>query len=198
MLDGITISELRLIVHSIIFTILFIGLMVAVGFWAYTSLTLKNPKEKEHLRRLKEKAQSDELAKKQFEKLERKNKRRRRRERKNIVTDVFIWSISVCVGVAILVWGIIPGWTDYIRKDYVVYTGEITVYQQMKNSRIELDNGTVIWGAGDFNEEDTYGTVVYSRRTKQFLGGNCFAVSGIIQGRVVCYNKDNTFLLKIE
>ena len=172
MLDGIPISELKLIVHSIIFTVLFIGLMVAVGFWAYTSLTLKNPKEKEHLRRLKEKAQSDELAKKQFEKLERRNKRRRRRERKNIVTDVFIWSISVCVGVAILVWGIIPGWTDYIRKDYVVYTGEITVYQQMKYSRIELDNGTVIWGTGDFNEHDTYGTVVYSRRTKQFLGGN--------------------------
>ena len=172
MLDGIPISELRLIVHSIIFTILFIALMVAVGFWAYTSLTLKNPKEKEHLRRLKEKAQSDELAKKQFEKLERRNKRRRKRERKNIITDVFIWNISVCVGVAILVWGIIPGWTDYIRKDYVVYKGEITVYQQMKNSRIELDNGTVIWGIGDFNEEDTYGTVVYSRRTKQFLGGN--------------------------
>ena len=172
MLDGIPISELRLIVHSIIFTILFIGLMVAVGFWAYTSLTLKNPKEKEHLRRLKEKAQSDELAKKQFEKLERRNKRRRRRERKNIVTDVFIWSISVCVGVAILVWGIIPGWTDYIRKDYVVYTGEITVYQQMKNSRIELEDGTVVWGIGDFDEHDTCGTVVYSRRTKQFLGGN--------------------------
>ena len=172
MLDGIPISELRLIVHSIIFTILFICLMVAVGFWAYTSLTLKNPKEKEHLRRLKEKAQSDELAKKQFEKLERRNKRRRKRERKNIITDVFIWNISVCVGVAILVWGIIPGWTDYIRKDYVVYKGEITVYQQMKNSRIELDNGTVIWGIGDFNEYDTYGNVVYSRRTKQFLGGN--------------------------
>ena len=64
MLDGNPISELRLIVHSIIFTILFIGLIVAVGFWAYTSLTLKNPKEKEHPRRLKEKAQSDELAKK--------------------------------------------------------------------------------------------------------------------------------------
>ena len=171
MFDGIPISELRLIVHIIIFTMLFIGLMVAVGFWAYTSLTLKNPKEKEHLRRLKEKAQSDELAKKQFEKLERRNKRRRRQE-KNIITDVFIWSISVCVGVAILVWGIIPGWTDYIRKDYVVYKGEITVYQQMKNSRIELDNGTVVWGIGDFNEHDTYGTVVYSRRTNQFLGGN--------------------------
>ena len=172
MLDGIPISELILIVHSIIFTILFIGLMVAVGFWAYTSLTLKNPKEKEHLRRLKEKARSDELAKKQLEKLERRNKRRNKREKENIITDIFIWSISVYVGVAILAWGIIPGWTDYIRKDYVVYKGEITVYQQMRSSRIEFEDGTVVWGIGDFDEHDTYGTVVYSRRTKQFLGGN--------------------------
>ena len=172
MLDGIPISELRLIVHSIIFTILFIGLMVAVEFWVYTSLTLKNPKRKEYLRKLKEKAQSDDFAKKQLEKIKRRNKRRHKRERKNIITDVFIWSISICVGVAILVWGIIPGWTDYIRKDYVVYKGKITVYQQMKNSRIELDDGTVIWGIGDFNEHDTYGTVVYSKRTKQFLGGD--------------------------
>ena len=171
-INEIPISELRLIVHSIIFTILFIGLMAAVGFWVYTSLTLKNPKRKEYLRKLKEKAQNDDFAKKQLGKIKRRNKRRRKQERKNIITDVFIWSISVCVGVAILVWGIIPGWTDYIRKDYVVYKGEITVYQQMKRSRIELDDGTVIWGIGDFNEHDTYGTVVYSRRTKQFLGGN--------------------------
>lgn len=75
------------------------------------------------------------------------------------------------MAVVMLAWGVIPGWTDYIRKDYVVYTGEITVYNQMKRSRIELEDGTTIWGRGDFNEEDTYGTVVYSRRTKLFLGG---------------------------
>ena len=171
-INGIQISELRLIVHSTIFTILLLGLVVVIGFWVYTSLTMKNPKEKEHLRKLKEKAKSDELAKKQLEKLKRRNKRRNKREKENIITDIFIWSISVCVGVAILAWGIIPGWTDYIRKDYVVYKGEITVYQQMRSSRIELEDGTVVWGIGDFDEHDTYGTVVYSRRTKQFLGGN--------------------------
>jgi hypothetical protein len=42
----------------------------------------------------------------------------------------------------------------------------------MKHSRIELEDGTTIWGIGDFKEEDSYGTVVYSKRTKQFLGGN--------------------------
>ena len=171
-INGIQISELRLIVQSTIFTILLLGLVVVIGFLVYTSLTMKNPKEKEHLLKLKEKAQSDELAKKQLEKLERRNKRRNKREKENIITDIFIWSISVCVGVAILAWGIIPGWTDYIRKDYVVYKGEITVYQQMRRSRIELEDGTVVWGIGDFDEYDTYGTVVYSRRTKQFLGGN--------------------------
>ena len=172
MLNGIPISELRLIVHSVVFTLLFLSLMVALGFLGYASLKLKNPKEKEHLRKLKEKAQSDELAKKQLEKLERRNKRRNKRKKENIITDIFIWSTSVCVGVAILAWGIIPWWTDYIRKDYVVYKGEITVYQQMRSSRIELEDGTVVWGIGDFDEHDTYGTVVYSRRTKQFLGGN--------------------------
>ena len=171
-INEIPISELRLIAHSVVFTILFIGLMIVVGFWVYVSMSMKNSKEKERLRKLKEKAQSDELAKKQLEKIERRNKRRRKREKENIITGVIIWSISVCLGIAILAWGIIPGWTDYVKKDCVVYEGEITVYQQLRRSRIELEDGTAIWGIGDFDEEDTYGTVVYSRRTKQFLGGD--------------------------
>ena len=172
MFNGIPISEYRLLAHSVIFTILFLGLAVAFVFLFYVSLTMKNPKEKEHLRKLKEKAQNDESAKKQLEKIERKNKRRRKREKENIITDIIIWSISACLAIVILAWGVIPGWTDYIRKDYVVYKGEFTVYQQTRRSRIELEDGTTIWGIGDFDEEDTYGTVVYSRRTKRFLGGS--------------------------
>ena len=171
MYNGIPISEIRLIVHSVVFTILFIGLMIAVGFWVHSLKSIKNPKEKERLKKLREKAQSDENAKKQLEKIERKNKRRRQRNKDNIITDVVILSITVCLAVVILAWVIIPGWLDYAKKDYVVYSGEITVYEQMKHSRIELEDGTTIWGRGDFNEEDTYGTVVYSKRTKRFLGG---------------------------
>ena len=171
MYNGIPISEIRLIVHSVVFTILFIGLMIAVGFWVHSLKSMKNPKEKERLKKLRKKAQSDENAKKQLEKIERKNKRRRQRNKDNIITDVVIFSITVCFAVVILAWAIIPGWLDYAKKDYVVYSGEITVYEQMKRSRIELEDGTTIRGRGDFNEEDTYGTVVYSKRTKQFLGG---------------------------
>ena len=68
-------------------------------------------------------------------------------------------------------WAVIPGWTDYAEKDYVVYTGEISVHGQMRHSYIELEDGTTVWGRGDFDAEDTYGTVVYSKRTKEFLGG---------------------------
>lgn len=170
--NGIPISDYRVLVHSIIFSILFIALMIAFGFWLYISLTMKNPKERQRLRKLKEQAQNDETARKQLEKLERKNKRRRQRNKDNIITYIIIWGISICLAIAILAWGIVPGWTDYIQKDYVVYTGEFRVYQQIRRSRIELEDGTTIWGIGDFDEEDTYGTVVYSRRTKQFLGGN--------------------------
>ena len=169
--NGIPISDYRVLVHSIIFSIMFLALMIVFGFWLYISLTMKNPKERQRLRNLKEKAQNDETARKQLEKIERKNKRRRQRNKDNIITDIVIGSFTVCMATVILAWGAIPGWTDYIRKDYAVYTGEIEVYRQLKRSRIELEDGTTVWGIGDFDEEDAYGTVVYSRRTKQFLGG---------------------------
>ena len=40
----------------------------------------------------------------------------------------------------------------------------------MKNSRIELADGTTVWGNGDFDPDDTYGTVVYAKRSNRLLG----------------------------
>ena len=172
MFNGISIFEYRLLAQSIIFTLLFLVLTVTLAFLLYASLKMKSPKERQRIKKLKEKAASDELAKKQLEKIERRNKRRRKRNKKDIVADTVIWCLSICFAVAILALCVIPGWTDYIVKDYIVYTGEITVYNQWNRSRIELDDGTTIWGRGDFAEEDTYGTVIYSRRTKLFIGGS--------------------------
>ena len=45
MFNGIPISEYRLLAHSVIFTILLLGLAVAFGFWLYVSLTMKNRKK---------------------------------------------------------------------------------------------------------------------------------------------------------
>ena len=169
--NGILITEIRLLMHGIIFTIMLICLTVAFAFFAYSCLSMKNPKDRQHIKKLREKAETDEIAKKKLEKIERKTKRKRKRNRTDIICDVVLWSIGVCLTVILLGWCVIPAWTDYVKKDYVVYTGEIKVYDQMKHSRIELEDGTTVWGKGNFDAEDTYGTVVYSRRTKQFLGG---------------------------
>lgn len=169
--NGIPISEVRLIAYGVVFTVMLFFITAALCFYVYTLSGTRNPKEKEHLRRLKERANDDELAKRQLERLERKKRRRRKRDKDGVVANAFVIVLCVCIFVAILSLGVLPCWCDYAKKDYVVYTGEIEVLEQMKRSRIILDDGTVVWGIGDFVEEDTYGTVVYSRRSKDFLGG---------------------------
>lgn len=169
--NGIPISESRLLVHGIIFTVMLALLTVAFGYYLYASLTMKGKNERAHLKKLKEKAQTDELAKKRLQKIERKSRRQCERRRSDRFFEAFIMGISVCLAVTILFWAVIPAWTDYARKDYAVYTGEIKVNSQTRNPYIKLGDGTTVWGRGDFDTDDTYGTVVYSRRTKQFLGG---------------------------
>ena len=169
--NGIPISELRLVISTIIMTVLFLGVAVAVGFFGYACLTLKSTKERRALINLRKRAKSDDAAKNKLEKIKRRNKRRRQRNKSDIVAEVVCLGLSICVAAVALIWTIIPGWIDYFKKDYVVYTGEIKVYSQMKQSRIELDDGTTVWGKGDLDENDTYGTVVYSKRTKQYVGG---------------------------
>lgn len=169
--NGISISEYRLLAHSILFTVLFVGVLIAVAFWIYTAQSLKDKKEKQRIGKLKEKALNDAMAKKQLEKIERKRKRNRKQNRQSRIWDAVLLSGIICLGIVILGWAVIPGWTDYSVKDYVVYTGEIQVYDQIRGSHIELEDGTTLWGIADFDNDDTYGTVVYSRRTKQVLGG---------------------------
>jgi len=169
--NGIAISEHRLLVHSILFTVLFICLLVVVAFWIHTILSMRNKKNEQHIKKLKEKAKNDELAKKQLEKIGRKKKRRRKESRHNSIFDAVLLSVCICLAIVILSWCVIPGWADYFAKDYIVYTGEIKVYAHMRHSRIELDDGTTVWGRGNFDEDDSFGTVIYSRRTKRLLGG---------------------------
>ncbi|MBR3894078.1 MAG: hypothetical protein IKJ35_02910 [Clostridia bacterium] len=172
--EGIPISDLKVLVHNLIFSIMFLVLAVVFGFWLYTSLTMENPKKKQRIKALKEKAKHDEAARKQLDKIERQNKRRRKRNRGNMIFDIFILVLSICCAGLLLFFGIVPGWIDYVKKDYVVYTGEITFHYKLRSgSYIELADGTTVWGGkGAFDSEDTYGTVVYSKRTKLFLDGN--------------------------
>ena len=170
-LAGIPISELRLLVETVVFTLLFSAALVAFGFAVYTQSNLSDRRKRRHLKRLRERAKTDETARLRLEKQERKQKARRKRNRRNILYDILILILCGGLCLALLLLAVIPGWTDYCRKDYVVYSGEFSVYAMPKHSRIRLPDGTTIWGRGNFDAEDTDGTLVYARRSKILMGG---------------------------
>lgn len=169
--QGIPISETGLLVETILFAVMLILLLAVIIAYAVISLSMKNPKARRRIKNLRERAEHDESARKQLEKLEAKNKRRRHRNRDTIVSDVLVFSLGLGLSALILFLGIIPGWTDYSEKDYAVYTGEITVVRAGRHSTITLNDGTVVYGSGNFDKGDTYGTVVYARRSRIYLGG---------------------------
>ena len=171
--QGIPISEVWLLIQTVFFTGMLLLLLAAIIAYVVISLSMKNPKARRRIKNLQKRAKSDESARKQLEKLEARNRRRRRRNRSNVISDVIIYSLALAVGILIASWAVIPGWTDYAVKDYVVYTGEITVVRAGKRSHITLDDGTDVYGSGLglFDIDDTYGTVVYAKRSRIYLGG---------------------------
>ena len=170
---GIPISEFKLLFLTILFTVLFLAVVTAMGFLGYQLWASKQPshnKSKARLRRLREKASTDEIAQKQLAKMERKQQRRKQRNRKEFAADIVILAIGFGITCALLFTQVIPGWTDYVQKDYAVYTGGFEIIQMGKHHGIELPDGTALTGIGDFDYDDTYGTVVYAKRSKITLG----------------------------
>lgn len=170
MYQGIEIAELKLILHVSVFALMFLLLTAAVAFWIYTLIRGRNKKDKERMEKLKAKALTDENAAKALAKLERKHKRRRERNRTNLIYETVLFVLVACVAVFLLAYCVIPGITDYVCKDYVVYTGSFEVYG-MRRVRIKLEDGTVLSGRAGFANGEAYGTVVYAKRTKIVLGG---------------------------
>lgn len=171
---GIPIREYVLFVRYGIFIFLFTALLVAIGFYVYTLLSGRNPnskKDREKIQNLKERAQSDTYAKAQLDRIERKNKRKRKRNRWNRIGEVAFSILLVGLCVIVLCFGILPPLSDHITKDYIVYTGEIKVLHQGRTYFIELEGGTALYGNGILGTDDTYGTVVYGKRSKLVIGG---------------------------
>ena len=169
--NGIPISEYRLPVVYIIYILLAVALLVAALFLLYSILSGRNKKSSQRMKMLREKASTDEQAAKQLEKMERKIKRRRKKNRGDLIYYMFLFAMVIGFELFIVIGGIAPLVTDHIVKDYVVYTGEIKVCDNFKRPYIELEDGTVVSGGTILSEEDTYGTVVYAKRSKIALGG---------------------------
>ena len=169
--NGISISEYRLPVTYIIYILLAVALMVAALFLLYQILSDRDQKSLLRMKKLRAKAEIDEQAAKQLAKMERKKKRQKKKNRGNIIYYIFLFSLVVGFELFIIIGGIVPLLTDHAVKDYVVYTGEIKVCDNFKRPYIELEDGTIVRGGTELTEEDTYGTVIYAKRSKIALGG---------------------------
>ena len=169
--NGISISEYRLPVIYIIYILLAVALMVAALFLLYQILSDRDQKSLQRMKKLRAKAEIDEQAAKQLAKMERKKKRQKKKNRGNIIYYIFLFSLVVGFELFIIIGGIAPLVTDHVVKDYVVYTGEIKVCDNFRRPYIELEDGTIVRGGTELTEEDSYGTVIYAKRSKIALGG---------------------------
>ena len=60
----------------------------------------------------------------------------------------------------------LPAWTDYVKKDYVVYDGDVEVEHYRRHYYTYLDDGTTLTGSLGLSEGKHNVTIVYSKRTE--------------------------------
>lgn len=180
--EHIPISEQRLISSMVIGVILVILSAVCAGILSFfvvreiQGVKQKKEIEKQRADKIRQKAGTDTKAAAIAARMERKSERRQQREKKQSRARFFGYAFLITLAIAVIVIEIcgviIPTWTDYAMKDYVIYTGKIEVTAYTSGRRyITLEDGTVVFGVGDFHSEDTHGTVVYAKRSKRLLGG---------------------------
>ena len=167
MYEGIVINEVKLLTNNIVFSLAAL-FMVALGVVAWLIFRNKeNAKNRERMRDLQSRAETDPIAEKRLKRMQRKHKNSRR---KTIVDEIVIFFLIAILFLVSLFVAVIPGWTDYIKKDYVVYSGEMKVVDDIRSSRIILQDGTVISGGFWLDEGKHCETIVYSKRTKVLVG----------------------------
>lgn len=169
MYNGIEINDTRLLVWVIVFSLILLFTII-VGVVAYFVFYNKeNFKNAKRIKTLREKAITDPIAEKRLRKMERKHKRNLKNDRFNKVLILSLIMILVFINLFLCV---IPGWTDYIKKDYIVYNGNLSVecsiyvHKYLRTSTITLEDGTVLTGALGLEEGQHNKRIVYSKRTE--------------------------------
>lgn len=170
MYNGIEINEARLLANNIVFSFILL-FMIAVSVVAYFSFRNKeHSKNAERIKILREKALTDPIAEKRLRKMERKHKHLKNYRLKNNISLALIILLTLLY----LFVAVIPGWTDYIQKDYVVYGDDspkdYVVHSELRKSTILLDDGTVLHGTPGLDEGAYHGRIVYAKRTKILVG----------------------------
>ena len=173
MYSGIEINEGKLLANNIVFTLILL-FIIAIGVFAFfVYQNRENKKTKGRIKHLEAKAKTDPIAQKQLERL---NRKRNKRKKDGILDKVLIFSLLLVLFSITLFVAVIPGWTDYVKKDYVVYGGDLSVeyevHRYIKSSTITLKDGTILTGVFGLDEGTHTEAIVYSRRTKIVIGIN--------------------------
>lgn len=165
--NGTLLDDGRLLFVTIVMTILLIVFIAALAVYFIfirNFSTTSTKKESERIKRLEKDAKENSALKKQLDKLKRKRANRNKRVGNSIWLDVIVSVLaSFCIFLNLFCC-VIPGWTDYALKDYVVYTGSYESTYTSKSYYTILPDGTEITG-GRFNEGSHHGTVIYSKRS---------------------------------
>ena len=165
--NGTLLDDGRLLFVTIVMTILLIVFIAALAVYFIfirNFSTTSTKKEAERIKRLEKDAKENPALQKQLDKLKRKRANRNKRDGNSIWLDVIVSVLaSFCIFFNLFCC-VIPGWTDYTLKDYVVYTGEYDeIFRGYRNRRTILADGTCISGIAYTNKN--YGTVIYSKRS---------------------------------
>lgn len=169
---NIPINEGKLLLLTVIFTAVAVGLIVLGAFWLKNVIEDFCP-DRSNRRRMEEiiaRGEDDPKAQKRLKKLSRKERKQRKARRIAIIEDTLIGLILVGMLVIDLALCVIPGWSDYIAKDYVVYEGEFEVVSYTRNHYIILEDGTRLGGSAGLAEGEHFGQVVYAPRSEISLG----------------------------
>ena len=165
--NGTLLNDSRLLFITIVMTILLIVFIAALAVYFIfirNFSTTSTKKESERIKRLEKDAKENSALKKQLDKLKRKRANRNKRAGNSIWLDVIVSVLaSFCIFLNLFCC-VIPGWTDYALKDYVVYTGSYESTYTSKSYYTILPDGTQITG-GRFNRGTNYGTVIYAKRS---------------------------------
>ena len=175
--NGTLLNDSRLLTITIAMTIL---LIVTIAAFAAYFIFIRNistnseKKEAKRIKRLEKDAQDNPELQKQLNKLKRKRSNRNKRDGNGIWLDIFVSVLASALILINLFGYVVPGWTDYTLKDYVVYTGTYEtsssntggykIVYSGKQLYTILPDGTQIMG-GSFNSGNNYGTVIYSKRS---------------------------------
>ncbi|MBQ8383153.1 MAG: hypothetical protein IJX47_08120 [Clostridia bacterium] len=168
--NNIPIHEGRLLVLTVIFTAVAVGLIVLAIFWLCSLSGTSDRSTARRIDEIKARGANDPKTKKLLKKLERKQKKLQKERRKTLIQDILFGALILSLLTVSLALCVIPGWTDYFVKDYVVYEGEFEVVRQTRNNRIILEDGTRISGSLGLSDGEHSGQVVYTKRSEIALG----------------------------